>query len=35
MFALNRALLILSVAATLGGLLLGHWDLVRIKAILL
>ena len=35
MFALNRTLLILSVAAILGGLLLDHWDIVRIKAILL
>jgi hypothetical protein len=35
LFAINRALLILAVAAILGGLLLGHWDIVWLKAVLL
>ena len=35
LFIINRALLILAVAAILGGLALDHWDIVRIKAIIL
>jgi hypothetical protein len=32
---MNRALILISVAALLGGLLLAHWDRVLIYALLL
>jgi hypothetical protein len=35
LFIANRVLLILAVAAALGGLMLGHWEIVQIKAIIL
>jgi hypothetical protein len=35
LFAINRALIVLAVAAILGGFLLGQWHDVWIKAILL
>ena len=35
LFTINRVLLILAVAGILGGLLLDHWDIVRIRALLL
>jgi hypothetical protein len=35
LFVTNRVLLILAVAAILGGLALEHWDIVRIKALIL
>jgi hypothetical protein len=35
LFAINRALIVLAIAAILGGLLLGQWHDVWIKAILL
>jgi hypothetical protein len=35
LFAINRALIVLAIAAILGGLLLGQWHAVWIKAILL
>ena len=35
LFAINRALIVLASAAILGGLLLGQWHKVWIKAILL
>ena len=35
LFAINRALIVLAVAAILGGLLLNQWHDVWIKAILL
>jgi hypothetical protein len=34
-FAINRVLIVLAIAAILGGLLLGQWHDVWIKAILL
>jgi hypothetical protein len=35
LFAINRALIVLAIAAILGGLLLGQWYEVWIKAVLL
>jgi hypothetical protein len=35
LFAINRALIVLAIAAILGGLLLGQWHDVWIKATLL